>query len=158
MCVLSRQSGLERCSVRASVWGPGPAKWRSKSNGSSEPEPQRLSAGGRLRAPASPRFALALPRGVHYAGPFLPRASFLTPTPSLRAAGSAGTRGSGWAGEGGADPLAPLLRSGCGNKDPAACPRPRPGPERGPGKGVGTLRLSGTRCSAGARGTWALSP
>lgn len=46
MCVLSRRSGLERCSVRASVWGPGPAKWRSKSNGSSEPEPQRLSAGG----------------------------------------------------------------------------------------------------------------
>lgn len=44
--VLSRRSGLERCSVRASGWGPGPAKWRSKSNGSSEPEPQRLSAGG----------------------------------------------------------------------------------------------------------------
>lgn len=144
--------------MRASGWGPGPAKWRSKSYGSSEPEPQRLSAVGRLRAPASPRLSLAFPRGVYYAGPFLPPATFLTPTSCLRSAGSAGTRGSGWVGEGGADPLPPPLRSGCGNKDPAACPRPRPGPGCGPGKGVGTLRRSGTRCSAGARGTWVLSP
>lgn len=108
--------------------------------------------------PLPHRGSLALRHGVYYTGPFFPLASFLTPTSSLRAAGSAGTRGSGSAGEGGADPLPPPLRSGCGNKDPAACPRPRPGPERGPGKGVGTLRRSGTRCDAGALCTWALSP
>lgn len=140
--------------MRASGWGPGPAKWRSKSNGSSEPEPQRWSAGvwGGC-GPLSHRGSLAFCHGVYYTEPFFPLASFLTPTSSLLAASSAGTRGSGSAGEGGADPLPPPLRSGCGNKDPAACPRPRPGPERGPGKGVGTLRRTGT----GAPSTWALS-
>lgn len=52
--------------MRASGWGPGPAKWRSKSNGSSEPEPQRPSAGGRLRAPASPRLFGFPPRRLLY--------------------------------------------------------------------------------------------
>lgn len=97
-------------------------------------------ARGEAAGPCLYRGSLALRHGVYYTGPFFPLASFLTPTSSLRAAGFAGTRGSGSAGEGGADPLPPPLRSGCGNKDPVACPRPRPGPERGPGKGVGTLR------------------
>lgn len=52
--------------------------------------------------------------------------------------------------------MPPPLRSGCGNKDPAACPRPRPGPERGPGKGVDTQWRAGTRCGAEAWGTRAL--
>lgn len=59
----------------------------------------------------------------------------LAPRSPSRAAGSAVARGAGWAGKGGADPLPPPLRLDCGNKDPAACPRPLPGPERGPGNG-----------------------
>lgn len=70
--------------------------------------------------------------------------------------GSVVARGAAWAGEGGADLLPLPLRSGCGNKDPAACPRPRPSPEHGPGKGVGTLWRAGTWYGAEAWGTWAL--
>lgn len=148
-------AGWSAAACERAAGARGRAKWRSKSNGCSKPEPQRRNEGGGC-GPLPRRGSLALRHGVYCAGPFFPL--LLTPTPSLQAAGSAGTRGSAWAGEGGADPLPPPLRSGCGNKDPAACPRPRPGPERGPCKGVGTLRRSGTRCGAGTPGTWALSP
>lgn len=60
--------------MRASVWGPGPAKWRSKSNGCSETEPQRLSAGGKVAGPclAKVRFGSSPAAGSTVQDPSFP--------------------------------------------------------------------------------------
>lgn len=108
-------SRQERCGERA-VGAGAPAE-------SPQVRPRPGAAGVGTGPSLGPEAPSVLRRpGLCSGRPLLPG---LAPRSPSRAAGSAVARGAGWAGKGGADPLPPPLRLDCGNKDPAACPRPR---------------------------------